>query len=152
MAEQELALSADEIQEYIRNRYPLLLVDNAPRVLPGKYAYGEKYLPEDTWFFPCHFPGEPLVPGVLQLEAMFQTAALAIHTLPGNKTKKSYIARVSDVFYFMHIRPNEVMQINTTIESYRRGIAKCSGQILVGERMAAKASFRLVIEEDLVGR
>ena len=90
------------------------------------------------------------MPGVLQLEAIFQTAALAIHTLPGNKEKKSYIARVKDVGYFYHIRPGEIMQIKTVLKSWKHGVGQGEGMICIGDIIACKAKYTLVIEEDVV--
>lgn len=143
-------LKYDEIQEYLRNRYPLLMVDYAPEVVPGKYANGIKNLTQDEWFFQCHFPGDPLVPGVLQLEAIFQTAALSIHTLPGNKEKKSYIARVKDVGYFYYIRPGEIMKIKTQLKTWKHGVGQGGGVIYVDDKIACKAKYTLVIEDDVV--
>ena len=150
MQEDVRQLKYNEIQGYLRNRYPLLMVDYAPEVVPGKYANGVKNLTQDEWFFQCHFPGDPLVPGVLQLEAIFQTAALAIHTLPGNKEKKSYIARVKDVGYFYHIRPGEIMQIKTVLKSWKHGVGQGEGMICIDDIIACKAKYTLVIEEDVV--
>lgn len=145
-----LHLNKEDIKKYIRNREPLLLVEEAYDVCPGKYANGRKNIPEEEWFFECHFPGEPMVPGVLQLEAMFQTAALAIHTLPGNEKKKSYIARVQNVYFQQHVLPGLPMDIETEIKSYRRGIAKCLACIKINEEIVSKAEFRLIVEEDMI--
>ena len=77
----KLHLDLIGIQEYQQNRYPYLLVDVAEEVVPGVSAKGYKDLSINDWFFDCHFPGDPNMPGMLQIEAMVQLCALTILTL-----------------------------------------------------------------------
>lgn len=148
--QKNFSLDYMEIKEYLRNRYPLLMIDYAENVCPGQSAKAVKNLTHDEWFFQCHFPKNPLVPGILQLEAIFQTAALAVHTLPGNKEKTSYIARVTDVAFFSHIRPGQILHIETFMESWKRGIGKGNGVIYVNDKVVCKAGYTLVIEDDII--
>jgi len=138
------------IQKYLRNRYPLLMIDYAESVCPGKSATAIKNITINEWFFECHFPGNPVMPGILQLEAIFQTGALSVHTLPGNEDKTTYIARVSNLAYFVHIRPGDVLRIDTVLDSWKRGIGKGRGVIYVKDKVACKAEYTLVIEDDII--
>lgn len=144
------SLDYKEIQKYLRNRYPLLMVDYAEVVCPGKSATAIKNLTINEWFFKCHFPGNPVMPGILQLEAIFQTAALAVHTLPENKDKTSYIARANNLAYFDHVRPGQILRIVTTLDSWKRGIGKGSGVIYVKDKIVCRATYTLVIEDDII--
>ena len=63
------------------------MIDHVEEVIPGKSAKGFKNLTNNEWFFPKHFPGEPNMPGALQLESLAQMLTIAITTLPGNKGK-----------------------------------------------------------------
>lgn len=145
-----LSLDVCGIMEYLRNRYPFLMVDYAPKVIPGKMAIAYKNLTINEGYFVGHFPGNPIMPGVLQLEAIYQTAALAIHTLPENKEKTSFISRTDKVIFHEHLRPGDVLRIETEVGGYKRGVAKGKGKIISNEKLIVEAEFVLVIPEDMV--
>ena len=84
---ESLRLDLNGIHEYQQNRYPYLLIDFAEEVIPGVNAKGYKDLTRKDWFFECHWPGDPNMPGMLQIEALIQMGALTVLTLPGNKGK-----------------------------------------------------------------
>ena len=84
-----LILDKKAILEFQQNRPPYLMIDHATEVVPGVSSRGYKDLKKDEWFFEVHWPNDPNMPGMLQVEAMTQMAALAILTLPGNKGKKN---------------------------------------------------------------
>ena len=92
----ELLLDENDISLYLKNRPPFLFIDSA-RANPGVSSIMEKNISEQEWFFPCHFPGNPMMPGVLQLETMFQTAAMAIKTIEGYRDKTTNIAQINSV-------------------------------------------------------
>ena len=83
----KLILDKKMICEYQQNRDPYLFIDYATEIVPGKSAKGYKVLNEDEWFFKVHWPNDPNMPGMLQIEALVQMSALSILTLPGNKGK-----------------------------------------------------------------
>ena len=80
-----MKLNKEQILEYQQNRPPYLMIDFAEEVIPGKSAKGYKDFKEDEWFFQVHWPSDPNVPGMLQIEALVQMSALSILSLPGNK-------------------------------------------------------------------
>ena len=84
---ESLILDKRGIHEYQQNRHPYLLIDFAEEVIPGVSAKGYKDLTLNDWFFKVHFPGDPNMPGMLQIEALVQMCALIVLTLPGNKGK-----------------------------------------------------------------
>ena len=86
-----MELDKNGILEYQKNRDPYLFIDKATKIVPGKSADGEKYLHEDEWFFKVHWPDDPNMPGMLQVEALVQLSALTILTLPNNKGKIVYL-------------------------------------------------------------
>ena len=77
-----LSFDTIEIMEMIPHRFPFLLVDRITECVPGKYAKGYKNLTMNEQFFQGHFPGNPIMPGVLQLEAMAQCSAPILMTMP----------------------------------------------------------------------
>ena len=85
-----MKLNLKQICEYQQNRDPYLMIDYVEEVVPGKFANGYKDLKED-WFFKVHWPKDPNMPGMLQIEALVQMAALTILTMPENKGKVVYL-------------------------------------------------------------
>ncbi len=144
----ELLLDIDDIYSYLKNRPPFLFIDSA-RVLPGKYSLAEKVLAPNEWFFPCHFPGNPMMPGVLQLETAFQTAAMSIKTLDGYQNKTTNIAQIDSVRYKNHIRPNDRILVETEVIRFRRGLANINARITCKGTVCCEASFLLVVLDDI---
>ena len=104
---QSMKLDIKGILEYQQNRYPYLLVDIVEEVIPGVSAKGYKNLSINDWFFDCHFPGDPNMPGMLQIEAMVQLSALTILTLDGNKGKVAYLSSASNLKWFRKVVPGD---------------------------------------------
>ena len=87
----KIELNKKKILEYQNNEPPYLMIDHASEVITGKSAVGYKYLNKDEWFFKVHWKNDPNMPGMLQIEALSQMAALSILTLPGNTSTFSNI-------------------------------------------------------------
>ena len=85
------SLNKKQIEEYQKNRDPYLFIDFVDNVVPGESIEGYKDLRVKEWFFDVHWPGDPNMPGMLQIEALTQMSALSILTLPGNKGKIMYL-------------------------------------------------------------
>jgi 3-hydroxyacyl-[acyl-carrier-protein] dehydratase len=141
-----------EIQKYLRNRYPFLMIDKVEEVVPGKSARGYKNLTMNEWYFQGHFPGNPMMPGALQLEAIFNMAAMALHTIKGNEDSTSYIARVSNVYFISHAFPGDRLCIETEILSWKRGVGTGKGQISVDGKIICKAEYTIVLQELFIKR
>lgn len=150
MEDEKLHLDYNEIKNYLRIEYPLLMVDYADEVYPGKSSKAIKNLTNNEWFFQCHFPGNPVMPGTLEIESIFQTAALAIHTLPGNKEKTSYLVRADKLMYLGFARPGDVLRIETFIQRWKYGVGKGYGEIYVRDKVICRLNFVLAIEDDIV--
>ena len=95
----ELILDKKNILEYQKNRDPYLMIDYATKVVPGKIAEGFKQLSDNEWFFDVHWPGDPNMPGMLQIEALVQMASLSILTLPNNKGKIMYLISADKLIF-----------------------------------------------------
>ena len=109
-----MKLNKNQILEYQQNRNPYLMIDSAEEIIPGKIAKGYKDLTIDEWFFKVHWPNDPNMPGMLQIEALVQMSALSILTLPGNKGKIMYNKIQSDEggrFYHAQSK-NMVVQVH----------------------------------------
>ena len=113
-----MKLNKQEILEYQQNRPPYLMIDFADEVVPGKSAKGYKDLKEDEWFFKVHWPKDPNMPGMLQVESLVQMCALSILTLSGNKGKIMYLVSVNNVRFIKKIVPNTRFFIETYIYTF----------------------------------
>ena len=143
-----MKLDLKGIHEYQQNRDPYLLIDHVDEVIPGKVANGFKDL-KDDWFFKVHWPTDPNVPGMLQIEAMVQMAALTILTLPNNKGKVVYLASADKIAFKRKIVPGDRLYLKTKLNSWTRGIGKCEGVGTVNDKLACKAEFTLVLPEKI---
>ena len=142
----KLTLNKNEICEYQQNREPYLMIDYATEVIPGHSADGFKNLKEDEWFFKVHWPNDPNMPGMLQLEALTQMCALSILTLPDNKGKIMYLASANNIKFFKKVTPGKKFLIKTKVKSFKRGIATCEGSGFISDEViACKAEFNLVL-------
>jgi|TARA_B100001057_G_C22844509_1_gene948432 3-hydroxyacyl-[acyl-carrier-protein] dehydratase len=144
-----MKLNKQKILEYQQNREPYLMIDEATNVIPGKSADGFKELKKDEWFFRVHWPNDPNVPGMLQIEALVQMSAMAILTLPGNKGKVMYLTSANNLKFIRKILPNSKLYLNTKIKSFKRGLAICQGFGTVNNEMVCKADFNLILPEEI---
>ena len=144
-----MKLNKEQILEYQKNRPPYLMIDFAEEVVPGKSAKGYKDFKEDEWFFKVHWPRDPNVPGMLQIEALVQMSALSILSLPGNKGKVMYLTSANNIKFIKKIIPNKRLYIETKVKSFKRGLAICEGLGLIEKQIACKAEFNLILPEEI---
>ena len=144
-----MKLDKEQILEYQQNRPPYLMIDFAEEVVPGKSARGYKDFKEDEWFFKVHWPDDPNVPGMLQIEALVQMSALSILSLPDNKGKVMYLTSANNIKFIKKIIPNKRLYIETKIKSFKRGLAICEGSGFIEKQMACKAEFNLILPEEI---
>ncbi len=145
----KISLDKKGIHEHQQNREPYLLIDYATEIYPGKSAKGYKDLTKDEWFFKVHWPQDPNMPGMLQIEALVQMSALSILTLPGNKGKTMYLTSAHNLKFIKKILPNTRLYIETKIKSFKRGLAICEGVGLVEKTTVCKADFNLILPEEI---
>jgi len=146
----EMKLDKDEICQYQKNRDPYLMIDYATKIIPGVSADGYKDLKDDEWFFKVHWKNDPNMPGMLQIESLVQMSALSILTLDGNKGKTMYLVNANNLRFFKKILPRDRLYIKTTVDSYKRGIAKCHGEGHVEDKIVCKADFTLVLKDKII--
>ena len=143
-----MRLNPVELLEYQPNRYPFLMLDVVEEVIPGKSARGFKNLTWNEWYFPQHFPGNPNLPGALQLEAMAQLLTVAITTLPGLKGKVTH-ALSHKVSFHQEVVPGDKLELEVLVDSWTRGIAKGHAVGKVHGVIVCKAEMTITIPEIL---
>jgi 3-hydroxyacyl-[acyl-carrier-protein] dehydratase len=135
------------IMEMIPHRYPILLVDRILKFVPGEMAVGLKNVTMNEPHFQGHFPGWPVMPGVLIIEAMAQTAAcLVVKTLGDEaKGKVVYFMTIEDAKFRKPVVPGDALHIHVTKIQNRKNVWKFQGEAKVGDCIHAEATFAAMI-------
>lgn len=134
-------MDINEIMEVLPHRYPFLMVDKIIEITPGKSATGIKNVSINEPYFAGHFPGKPIMPGVLMIEAMAQVGACAILGDEKYRHKLAYLAGV-DHFRFKRLAvPGDVLTINTELLKLRASIGKAKGSISVNDELICSGEF-----------
>ena len=144
---QSISLDLEAILAHQMNRPPYLMIDAVTAVVPGQRARGYKDLPADTWFFECHFPGDPTMPGMLQAESLIQMAAMCVLTLPDHKGKIVYLTKMREMIFRRKVLPGDRLDLDTALISWRRGIGHCTGEASVAGTLACRAEFDIVMPD-----
>jgi beta-hydroxyacyl-[acyl carrier protein] dehydratase FabZ len=134
-------LTTKEIMEIIPHRQPFLLVDTIEELEPGVRAVGRKCVSYNEPYFAGHFPGEPVMPGVLIVEALAQVGAVAILSQPDFKGKTAYFGAIQSAKFKKKVVPGDVLTLETEI-------IKVKGPIGVG-RAKAYADGKLAVQAEL---
>ena len=142
-----LNLDLKGIHEFQQNRKPYLMIDAADEIIPGISAKGYKDLSWDDWWFKVHWPEDPNMPGMLQIEALVQLGVLTVLTLPGNKGKLAYLVSADELKFLKKIIPGDRLSLSVDLVSWKRGLGLCTGVGKVSGEIACKAEFRIVIPE-----
>ena len=145
----ELELDKNKILEYQQNRDPYLMIDQATKVVPGKSSEGFKLLKENEWFFKVHWPGDPNMPGMLQIEALTQMSALSILTMVGNKGEIMYLISAEKLLFKKKVFPKKRLYIKTEVIKYKRGLGSFSAVGMIENELVCSAKLNLVLPKEI---
>ena len=131
----------------IPHRYPFLLIDRVQDVVPGTSATGVKNVTINEPFFPGHFPDKPIMPGVLIIESMAQTAAVLVVSGLGTETegKLVYFMSVESARFRKPVIPGDRLEIKVTKRQTRGSVWKFDGQAYVQNILVAESGFTAMI-------
>lgn len=133
-------LGIKEIMEIIPHRHPFLLLDCIEELEPGVKAVGYKNITYDESFFAGHFPDEPVMPGVLMVEALAQTGAVAVLSMPENKGKIAYFAAIKNCKFKRKVVPGDRLRLECEI-------IKSRGPVGIGQATATVNGEVAVVAE-----
>jgi 3-hydroxyacyl-[acyl-carrier-protein] dehydratase len=135
------------VMRMIPHRYPFLLVDRVVEIRTFQSAVGIKAVSMNEWFFQGHFPADPIMPGVLLIEAMAQTAAvLAVAGLgPGHEGHPVYFMSIDGARFRRPVRPGDLLRIEIVVLRSKMGVWKFGGKVLADGALAAEAEFNAKI-------
>ena len=145
MLETKKTLEAQEIQAILPHRYPMLMVDRVLDLKPGESVVAQKNVSINEQIFQGHFPGNPIFPGVLQIEAMAQAGAIALLSMPDFKGKTAYLGGIKKAKFRHMVRPGDVLRIEVTLEKLIDNAGLGKGKFYVGENMASSADLVFAI-------
>ena len=138
-------LDAKEIQNIIPHRYPFLLVDKIIEIEEGKRAVGIKNVTTNEPFFQGHFPGSPIMPGVLIVEAMAQVGAVSILSMEEYKGKLAVFTGIDKVRFKKQVVPGDTLRMEVEMIAMKRGIGKASAKAYVGDQLAVSGELMFAI-------
>jgi 3-hydroxyacyl-[acyl-carrier-protein] dehydratase len=143
----QTVLNSVDIQKIIPHRYPFLLVDRIIEIEWGKRAVGIKNVTANEPFFSGHFPGYPVMPGVLIIEAIAQVGAVAVLGMPENRGKIAFFAGVDDVRFKRQVVPGDTLRIEVQLSRVRGPIGQGTGEATVDGQLACRGSFMFALAD-----
>ncbi len=138
-------MKTKEIMEIIPHRQPFLLIDTIEEMEEGKRAVGKKCVSYNEPFFAGHFPQEPVMPGVLIIEALAQVGAVAILSQPEWKGKTAYFAAIKEAKFKGKVVPGDVLMLETEIIKVKGPIGVGSAKATVDGKVVAQAELTFAI-------
>ena len=138
-------LNSKEIQETIPHRWPFLLVDRVIELETGVRAVGIKNVTANDYFFQGHFPGNPIMPGVLIVEALAQVGAVALLSHPDNKGKLGLFAGIDGFRFRRPVVPGDTLRLEVTLDKIRGPIGRGTGVAKVGDTVVAEGQLTFAL-------
>ncbi len=140
-------LNTKQIMEIIPHRQPFLLIDTVEELEPGVKAVARKCVTYNEPFFAGHFPAEPVMPGVLIIEALAQTGAVAILSKPENKGKIAFFGGISQAKFKRKVVPGDVLTLETEIIKAKGPIGVGSAKAYVDGKLAVSAELTFAVSD-----
>jgi 3-hydroxyacyl-[acyl-carrier-protein] dehydratase len=141
------ALSREEIEAILPHRDPFLLLDEVVDLTPGERVVARKRVRPDEWYLSGHFPGRPIMPGVLIVEAMAQAGALAVLSEEENKGKLALFAGIDGVRFKRIVEPGDELELTCVLERVRGPIGRGKVTAKVDGQLAARGTLIFAVEQ-----
>lgn len=140
-----MELDIKQIMDIIPHRQPFLLIDKVTEMEPGKSIKGYKNLSYNEPFFAGHFPNEPVMPGVLQIEALAQLGAVCVLSLDDNKGKNAYFAGIKEAKFKQKVVPGDRLELSCEIIKTKGPVGVGACEAHVNGKLACKAEISFMI-------
>ena len=136
-----------EIEAILPHRDPFLLLDEVLELEPGVRVVARKTLRPDEWYLAGHFPGRPVMPGVLIVEAMAQAGAVAVLSEEENRGRIALFAGIDDVRFKRIVEPGDELELTCDLERLRGPIGRGKATARVGGELAARGTLTFAVEQ-----
>jgi 3-hydroxyacyl-[acyl-carrier-protein] dehydratase len=141
-------LGRREIEEILPHREPFLLLDEVIELEPGVRVVARKRVRDDEWYLAGHFPGRPIMPGVLMVEAMAQTGAVAVLADESNRGKLALFAGIDDVRFKRIVEPGDELELTCELERMRGPIGRGKATATVGGELAVRGTLTFAVADE----
>ena len=142
-----MELNIDQIEAILPHRYPFLLVDRITECTPGEGAKGLKCVTANEPFFPGHFPGFRVMPGVLIIEALAQVGAVALLTQEENQGKLALFGGIKNARFKRQVRPGDVLELSCQLTARKGPVGFGTAEARVDGKLACKAELTFALTD-----
>ncbi len=143
-----MLLDINEVQKFLPHRYPFLLIDKVVEMTRTKRIVAIKCVTINEGFFQGHFPGKPVMPGVLILESMAQTGGLLLlQEIPDRDKKVLYLASMNEVKFRRPVVPGDQLRIEVNVVAWKGDYCKIEAKAFVEENLSAEAKMLCVMAD-----
>jgi 3-hydroxyacyl-[acyl-carrier-protein] dehydratase len=142
-----VALGREQIEEILPHRDPFLFLDEVTVLEPGSRVVARKLVREDEWFLTGHFPGRPIMPGVIIVEAMAQCGAVAVLADEANSGKLALFAGIDDVRFKRMVLPGDELELTCEVERMRGPVGRGKATATVAGELAARGTLTFAVTE-----
>ncbi len=140
-----MVLDKEGIKNIIPQREPFLMIDEVEEYVPGESATAYKHVSEDEYYFKGHFPGNPIMPGVLIVESLAQTGAIAILSMEENKGKNALFGGIDKIRFKKQVVPGDILKLEVKIIKRKGPIGVGEAIATVDGKVAAKGELTFAI-------
>lgn len=141
-------MNRDAIEALLPHRGHMLQIDEIVEIEPGERAVARKHVRDDEFWCAGHFPGRPILPGVLLAEALAQTAALLFTSQDGKARAKVYLVGMDRLRFRRMVEPGDILDLEVSVQNTRHGMFEFKANARVGEERAASGTFLATVDKE----